>query len=60
MLLLLFVILCCHYDNAGLVKVEVTEAALSTTVEDFTASKCINNVIVAATGKVSAKNSMKV
>lgn len=61
MILPLFVILCCHQGHADLVKVEVTEALLSSTYSaSYTASKCINNVTVAATGKVSAKHNMKV
>ena len=60
MLLLLFVILCSHYGNEDLVKVEVTKAELLSTLRDYTASKCINNVTVAATGKILANHNMKV
>ena len=53
MLLLLLVKLCYHHGNAELVKVEVTEAVLSSIYRDGNASKCIDNVI--ATGKVTRR-----
>ena len=56
MLMLLFVMLCCHHGNAELVKVEVKEAVLSSTYRaDFAASKCIDNVTVAGPGKVTRR-----
>ena len=64
MLLLLFVMLCYHHGNPELVKVEVMEAVFSSIWADradLNASKCIDNVTVAAPGKVTRRaHSLKV
>ena len=51
MLFMLLFVMLCHHGHSNLVKVEVTEAVLSSTYDStFTANKCINNKTA---GKVS-------